>query len=68
MDKTRDIFGSKVFNDSVMRERLPKVTYDKVKETLERGDPLDPDTAEVVAGAMKDWAISLVATLFTHWF
>jgi glutamine synthetase len=68
MDNMRDVFGSKVFNDSVMRERLPKVTYNKIKETLEKGDPLDPDVAEVVASAMKDWAIELGATHFTHWF
>lgn len=68
MSKLRDIFGTKVFNDSVMRERLPKVTYNRLKATLEKGHSLDPEVAEVVASAMKDWAIEQGATHFTHWF
>lgn len=68
MSKLRDIFGTKVFNDSAMRERLPKVTYNRLKATLEKGQSLDPEVAEVVASAMKDWAIEQGATHFTHWF
>ena len=68
MSKLSEIFGSKVFNDSVMRERLPKVTYKRFKETLDKGYSLDQDVSEVVASAMKDWAIELGATHFTHWF
>ncbi len=62
------IFGSNVFNDSVMRERLPKETYKVFKKTLAEGMPMDASVAEVVAGAMKDWAIEKGATHFTHWF
>ncbi|HHU90872.1 MAG TPA: glutamine synthetase type III [Clostridiaceae bacterium] len=63
-----DIFGSNVFNDFVMRERLPKATYKKLKETINLGLPLDPDVAEVVACVMKDWAVEKGATHYTHWF
>ncbi|MBN2557126.1 MAG: glutamine synthetase III [Clostridia bacterium] len=62
------IFGSNVFNDSVMRERLPKETYKTFRRTLADGRAMDADVAEVVAGAMKDWAIDKGATHFTHWF
>jgi len=57
-----------VFNDAVMRERLPKATYKALKKTIEDGKALDPDVAEVVANAMKDWAIEKGATHYTHWF
>ena len=63
-----DIYGSMVFNDSVMRRTLPKETYKSLRRTIEEGIPLDPQVAEVVASAMKDWAISKGATHFTHWF
>lgn len=63
-----NIFGLNVFNDSVMRERLPKATYKKLKETINLGLPLDPDVAEVVACVMKDWAVEKGATHYTHWF
>ncbi|SHE51243.1 L-glutamine synthetase [Thermoanaerobacter uzonensis DSM 18761] len=63
-----DIFGSNVFNDSVMRERLPKATYKALRRTIDEGIPLEPAVAEVVANAMKDWAIEKGATHFTHWF
>ncbi|AIS53537.1 glutamine synthetase GlnA [Thermoanaerobacter kivui] len=63
-----DIFGSNVFNDSVMRERLPKATYKALRKTIDEGIPLEPAVAEVVANAMKDWAIEKGATHFTHWF
>ncbi len=63
-----DIYGSNVFNDSVMRQNLPKETYKSLRKTIEDGLPLDPQVAEVVASVMKDWAISKGATHFTHWF
>lgn len=62
------IFGENVFNDSVMKARLPKSTYKTLKKTIELGLPLDPSIADVVANAMKDWAIEKGATHFTHWF
>ncbi|QSZ26813.1 glutamine synthetase III [Aceticella autotrophica] len=62
------IYGSNVFNDAVMRERLPKATYNALRKTIDEGLPLDPAVAEVVANAMKDWAIEKGATHFTHWF
>ncbi len=61
-------FGENVFNDAVMRERLPKATYKSLRKTIEQGLALDPDVAEIVASAMKDWAIEKGATHFTHWF
>src|SRR5512133_3751853 len=63
-----DVYGSNVFNDSVMRQSLPKATYKSMRKTIEDGIPLDPQVAEVVASAMKDWAIAKGATHFTHWF
>ena len=63
-----DIFGLNVFNDAVMKERLPKATYKALKKTIEAGLSLDPSIADVVANAMKDWAVEKGATHFTHWF
>lgn len=63
-----EIFGSNVFNDSVMRTVLPKAIYKQMRKTIEEGIPLDAQVAEVVASAMKDWAIAKGATHFTHWF
>ncbi|MCX7884717.1 MAG: glutamine synthetase III [Caloramator sp.] len=63
-----EVFGANVFNDSVMRERLPKETYKALKRTIELGLPLEANVAEVVANAMKDWAIEKGATHYTHWF
>jgi glutamine synthetase len=63
-----EIFGSNVFNDKVMRERLPKESYRALKETIEKDLPLKPEVAAVVANAMKDWAIEKGATHYTHWF
>jgi glutamine synthetase len=63
-----DIYGSNVFNDSVMRQTLPKEIYKSFRQTIEEGLPLDPQVAEVVASVMKDWAIAKGATHFTHWF
>lgn len=67
-EKLTEIFGSDVFNEATMMERLPKKTYAALKKTLENGEDLDPSVAEVVANAMKDWAIERGATHYTHWF
>ena len=61
-------FGENVFNDAVMQKRLPKETYKALKRTIEGGHTLDPEIAGVVANAMKDWALELGATHYTHWF
>ena len=63
-----EIFGSNVFSDKVMKQLLPKETYQALKETIEKGTSLRPDIADVVANAMKDWAIEKGATHYTHWF
>lgn len=62
------LFGSMVFNEKIMRDRLPKDTYRSLKRTIESGKHLDLDVANVVASAMKNWAIEKGATHFTHWF
>ena len=63
-----DNFGINVFNDSVMRQRLPKETYKTLHNTIDEGRRLDPQVASVVANAMKDWALERGATHYTHWF
>lgn len=63
-----EVFGSMVFNDQVMKERLPKETYRAFKKCIENDQPLDRSIADVIANAMKDWAIEKGATHFTHWF
>ena len=63
-----EIYGSKVFNEHVMKERLPSATYKSLKNTLHRGAPLDIEVANVVASVMKRWAMELGATHYTHWF
>ncbi len=68
MDKVTAIFGENVFNESTMKARLPKETYKQLMKTIEGGEKLDPSVANVVANAMKDWAIEKGATHFTHWF
>ena len=68
MKNVKELFGSMVFNDAVMQERLPRSTYKALKRCLATDTPLDIDTANVVANAMKDWAIEKGATHFTHWF
>lgn len=68
MASINDYYGSKVFNDALMRERLPKATYKALKKTIAENLPLDNDLAEVVASTMKDWALEKGATHFTHWF
>ena len=64
----KEIFGMNVFNDSVMKERLPKAAYKKMKATIDSGEELDPGVADIVAHEMKEWAIEKGATHFTHWF
>ena len=68
MGMVTELFGANVFNESVMRERLPKETFKRVQRALQEGKRLDPDAANVVANSMKDWAIEKGATHFTHWF
>ena len=63
-----ELFGANVFNDRIMKERLPKDAYKAMKQTIDKGLPLKPETAAVVANAMKDWAIEKGATHYTHWF
>ena len=68
MDKVSEIFGSMVFNDSVMLERLPESTYKILKTAIKEGKGIDSSIADTVASAMKDWAIEKGATHYTHWF
>ena len=63
-----ELFGSMVFNETVMKERLPKDVYKKLKKTMREGTAIDADVAAVVATAMKDWAVTKGATHYTHWF
>ena len=63
-----EIFGENVFNDATMQERLPKKVYKELRKTIDEGKTLDPMIAEVVANAMKDWAVEKGATHYTHWF
>lgn len=68
MAKVPEIFGSMVFNDQKMQERLPKSTYKALKKTIQNGEPLDLSVSNVVAAAMKDWAVEMGCTHYTHWF
>ncbi|MFI3312877.1 MAG: glutamine synthetase III, partial [Eubacteriales bacterium] len=68
MNDVPAMFGSLVFNETVMQQRLPKDCFKALKKTIERGSHLDMDIANVVATAMKDWALEKGATHFTHWF
>ncbi len=68
MKKVPELFGSMVFNEAVMKERLPKDVFKALKKTRETGAALDPAVANIVAAAMKDWAVSNGATHYTHWF
>ncbi|MFR8974705.1 MAG: glutamine synthetase III, partial [Eubacteriales bacterium] len=63
-----EFFGSLVFNDQTMRQRLPKDTYKALKKTVRMGKPIDKSIANVVAATMKDWAVEHGATHYTHWF
>ena len=68
MAHVQEIYGSMVFNEHVMKERLPKETYKSLVKTVREGKPLDIEVANVVAHAMKEWAIERGATHYTHWF
>ena len=68
MSNVSEIFGSMVFNDEVMKQRLPKDVYKSIQNTIKNGKHLDLTAANVVANAMKDWAIEKGATHYTHWF
>lgn len=68
MEKLSELFGSMVFNETVMRERLPQETFNTLKRTMDQGIPLEEGVANIVANAMKDWAVEKGATHFTHWF
>ena len=67
-ESVTELFGSNVFNDIVMRSRLPKDVYKSMKKTIEGNEPLDPASANVIANAMKDWAVEKGAAHFCHWF
>lgn len=68
MANSAELFGINVFNDKKMQERLPKATYKALKKTIENGEALDLSVANVVANAMKDWAVEMGCTHYTHWF
>ena len=68
MNSVTELFGSLVFNDTVMKERLSDEIYQNLRNTIDNGEPMSLDTANAVANAMKDWAIEKGATHFTHWF
>ncbi len=68
MEKINDVFGSMVFNDAVMKERLPKATYKALRESIETSADLTMDVANVIAAEMKNWALEKGATHFAHWF
>ena len=63
-----EYFGMNVFNDTMMRDHLPKRVYEELKNTIERGEMLNSEIADIIANAMKDWAIERGATHYTHWF
>jgi len=67
-DRIDEIFGRDVFSTKIMRQRLPKEVFRSLQRTIDKGEPLDPQVANVVAATMKDWAIEHGATHFTHWF
>ena len=68
MEKVTEYFGSMVFDERVMKATLSEKVYKSLKRTIDRGTPLDISVANVVAAAMKDWAIAKGATHYTHWF
>ena len=68
MKNIPELFGSMVFNDTAMKQRLPKDIYKALKKTMQQGTHLELDVANVVANAMKEWAVENGATHFTHWF
>ncbi len=68
MANVTELFGSLVFDDKKMQERLPRITYKSLKKTVKNGEPLDISVANAVANAMKDWAVEMGCTHYTHWF
>jgi glutamine synthetase len=66
--KATEIFGSLTFNDEVQKRRLPRDVYRALRKTITAGAPLDPSAADIIAAAMKDWAVEHGATHYTHWF
>ena len=68
MASVTELFGSMVFDDRKMQERLPRTTYKSLKKTVQNGEPLDISVANAVANAMKDWAVEMGCTHYTHWF
>ena len=68
MANVPEMFGSMVFNDRKMQERLPSATYKALKKTIKNGEPLDISVANAVANAMKEWAVEMGCTHYTHWF
>ncbi|MBQ8079170.1 MAG: glutamine synthetase III, partial [Oscillospiraceae bacterium] len=68
MEKVTEFFGSMVFDDRQMKARLSEKVYKSLKRTIDRGTKLDSSVADAVASAMKDWALELGATHYTHWF
>ena len=68
MTNLPEIFGCMSFNESVMRKRLPDWAYNALKNTIDKGERMDSETANAVASAMKDWAVEKGVTHYTHWF
>ena len=68
LPKATDAFGSLTFNDEVQKARLPKPVYQALRRTITAGEPLDPTAADIIASALKDWALEHGATHYTHWF
>jgi glutamine synthetase len=68
MSRINDIYGTMVFNDAVMKARLPEETYTQLRRSMDEGSRLSQEDAEIIASAMKDWAIEKGVTHFTHWF
>ena len=68
LSRMKELYGSMVFNEHIMKERLPSTTYKSLKATLQKGQPLDLDLANIVASVMRDWAMERGATHYTHWF
>src|SRR5687768_15612894 len=68
MESATSTFGADVFTERVMQQRLPKDVYKRLLRTINQGEPLDHDVADIVASAMKDWAVENGASHYTHWF
>ena len=68
LPKATEAFGSLTFNDEAQKARLPKTAYAALRQTIVHGQPLEPDVADLVAGALKEWALEHGATHYTHWF